>query len=376
MKLSFVLCLEHLESIKDEWVEVFNDSYTKSPLLSHEFLKLWYDCFLVSDQIRIYRATDHGQTIGFLPLVLRRKNCIRILASLTNDHCFHSDPLVRRGYEDVFPKLILKELLQDSDTWDVFQHNFSYSFSQFPGLFSDDLLDNSCVRWERRTQPTYTVFLNKSFDRYFHSDLTSKMRKNIKMYKNRIAKAGSGSFVHYQGADAVRLWPEFVRIENLGWKGDAGSSIRSIDSNFQRYYEGLINILADREALNMYFLQIDGKNIAGGFGYIEQDTFHYAKNGYDEQFKKFSPSNLLLLYIVEHLKSHFPDVKVFHMFPWDYGYKHRFANGETYCMETILYSQTIGGKALQHFSTLKKTAKKFLRKAKRGFDEQPQELKG
>ena len=351
-----------LESIKDEWINVYNDSPTKSPFLSFEFLKLWYHCFSVPDEIRIYRATDKGQTIGFLPLVMRRKNCIRRLTSLTNDHCFHSEPLVRRGYEDIFPELVIKEILQDSDSWDVFHHNFSYSFSQFPGLFTDDLLNNSCLHWERRTQPTYTVFLDNSFDRYFHCDLTPKMRKNIKMYENRLAKAGPSNFVHHQGTDALRLWPEFVNVENSGWKGDAGTSIKRLDSNFQRYYEGLINILAEKEALKMYFLQFDGKTIAGVFGYMEQNIFHYAKIGYNEQFKRFSPSNLLLIHIIEHLKSHSPDVNMFHMFPWDHGYKHRFANREAYCMETIIYSQTIGGKVLQHFSMLKKAVKRLLRK--------------
>jgi CelD/BcsL family acetyltransferase involved in cellulose biosynthesis len=270
--------------------------------------------------------------------------------------------LVRNGYEAAFPELILNELCQDSKAWDILCYKFSYSFSQYQGLFSEELLNRFDFPWERLYQPTYTVLLNKSFEEYFHRDLTSKHRKTIKLNKNRLAKAGSHTFVLYQGNDSVKFWSDFLRIEDSCWKGKAGSSIKRLETNFLRFYEGLVKIFANKKVLSLYFLSLNGRAIAGAFGYVEANTFHYVKSGYDDQFKRLSPSNLLFIYIIEHLITKCPEINRIHMFPWDYGYKHRFANDEAFCIETLLFSNTFRGKSTRLLFTIKKKFKTLLKR--------------
>ncbi|MFC1863535.1 GNAT family N-acetyltransferase, partial [Thermodesulfobacteriota bacterium] len=349
-------------SIRDEWNAIYTSNIGKSPFLKFDFIILWYRCFCEPDQIRIYRANDGMRTIGFLPLVLNHNGVFRVLTSMTNDHCFHSEPLVLKGYEDEFDKLIFKELIRDRKNWDIFRHSFSYTFSQLPGLFAEDLLSNENIAWERGTMPTYTVCLEKPYEEYFRVDLNYNTRKISKKFKKRLTKAGDYTFQHFQGTDAVRLWPDFIRIEDSGWKGTAGTSIKKCTSNYQQYYNSLVTLLADSKALNMYFLTLNNVPIAGGFGYVDGNIFHFAKTGYDENFKSLSPSNLLLLNILEHLTNNFPEIKRFHMFPWDYGYKHKYINEENYCITTILYGNTLRGTIANLISHLKKLVKSLLKK--------------
>ena len=77
--LNPVCHIDQLQSIKEEWIEVHNESQVKSPLLSFEFIYFWYTCFAAPDEVRIYRAFDGEKTIGFLPLILERKKGLRIL---------------------------------------------------------------------------------------------------------------------------------------------------------------------------------------------------------------------------------------------------------------------------------------------------------
>lgn len=351
-----------LGGLKDEWEDVFRNSSCHSTFLSFEYIEHWYNCFAKPEQIRIYKATDQGKAIGFLPLVVLPQYGIRILSSLTNSHCFLSDPLVREGYEAVFPELILKELLHDGNSWDMFCFSLSYSFSRFPGLFTDRILDQSGYGWRRTVQPNYQVRFNNTFDEYFRRDLSVNSRKSIMRFKNRLAKAGTAIFRHYQNEEALQWWPEFLRIEDSGWKGNAASSIARLNLDYARYYDGLVKLLSAQEALHLYFLELEGTNIAGVFGYVQDNVFHWAKTGYDEKYHHLSPSNLLLLGIIEDLIADYPDIELFNMFPWDYGYKHRFSNEDSLCYDTTIFNSTLRGQLVRLRSIIKAGSTRLMSK--------------
>jgi len=355
--------LREFLSIQDEWQELHRDSAWRTPFLSFAFVRLWYDCFADPDQVRICRVKEGKSTIGFLPMVLSRRNRLRTLESLTNDHCFHSEPLVRRGCEDRFPALLLQAIQEDRNGWDVFRHRFSYSFSRFPGLFGEDLLSRSGLSWRRRRQPTYSIRMKRPFDEYYHGDLTSGFRKLLRKYGNRLARRGEVICRHYQGEEAVNAWPDFLRIEDSGWKGSAGTSINRIAPNLQRYYQGLIELLADQESLHLHFLDLDGERVAGQLCYTEEDIFHAFKTGYDERFGEYSPGNLLLMHVINHVTTSRPQARRIHMFPWAYGHKQRYVNEKASCFETWLYSKTTRGRTAHLFSGAKRAVKRVVRRS-------------
>jgi CelD/BcsL family acetyltransferase involved in cellulose biosynthesis len=344
--------------VEREWNDVWLDSSGNSLILSFDSIRHWYGCFAKPDQVRVYRATDRGRTIGFLPLVMKPQYGVRVLSSLTNDHCFQSEPLVRSGYEGVFPELILKELLHNSEPWDMFRYEFSYSFSRFPGLFNDDQLNRNGHAWRRAIQPTYQVRLEKTFESYIQKDLSAKCRKNYLKKRNILARAGEVIIRHYRDEEALQRWPEFKRIEDSGWKGKGGSSIARLDDDYNRYYDGLLKLLSNREALHLYFLELDGKNVAGVFGYIDGNIFQCVKTGYDDEYNRLSPSFLLMFDVIEDLMANSPDTKIFHLFPWDYGYKHKYSNEDSDCFETVIYNRTLRGQLVRLYSALKKQLNK------------------
>ncbi len=359
---SCVCDFSQLHTIEDEWNDLHNKSAFKSPLLTFKFISLWYECFSSPNQVRIYRITFDGRTIGFLPLVLRKTNTVKVLSSLSNDHCFHSEPLVQQGVELLFSKLAMAEIIRDETAWDIFHHKFSYSFSYVPGLFPDNLLNKTGLPWYRYVHPTYTVLLDKPFKKYFRYELSSNAKKNFMRFRNRLSKSGFWKVLHYQGQDAIKQWLKFVEIEDSGWKGSAGSSIKRLDSAFKRYYDGFIRILAERKALHIYFLELNSEFIAGVFGYVDGDIFHWAKTGYNERFKEFSPSNVLIIHILEDLRNNFPEIRRFHMFPWDYGYKHRYTNEDSSCIDTLIFNKTLRAKMAYVLFLIKRTIKNYIKK--------------
>lgn len=347
-----------MESVRDEWTEIYQGNSVKPHYLSFEYVMLWYSCFALPDQIRIFRIVDNGMTIGFLPLVMRNEHCLNVLNGLTNFHCMHGGPLVRFGYESKFSARVYDELFSNGSKWDVLQYDYLYSFSKRDVMFLDHGLTLPSVNVWKQTYTNYVIKLGDSFETYLMG-LDQKTRRNYNLSKNRSVKAGISAFMHYEGSEAKGQWPELVRLEDMGWKGEKSSSLKRIGPNYQRYYDGLLELLSEFGTLRMFFLLLDDRPIAGGVGYVENDVFHWWKAGYDPAYQAMSPSNLLLFAIIDHMISEYPHVKKINLFTGDFGYKHRYCNEEAYCYGLTLYNKTLLGTVACYFNKTRKTAKNY-----------------
>ncbi|MDF1544722.1 MAG: GNAT family N-acetyltransferase, partial [bacterium] len=310
---------------------------------SFEYLCLWYHCFAEPDNIRIIKVVNKNTLIGLFPLVSTSEFGKKVLRNLTNNHSLHFPALSRPEDRPTLVSSTIEILQEDQSYWDILRFDWMHSYLGQNCLTQADELSQLSLRSDGNSQPNFTINLDGTFDEFF-SGLGSKLRKNLKMYRNKLAKEGESGFVHLVGREAIERFPEFVEIEGSGWKGKAGSSIAQTAENYHRYYRGLIQILADRNDLHLFFLELNKKSIAGVLGYTEGELFHYSKIGYCEDFGHLSPSNLLLLDIIREIKENLPQVKRFHLFPDGAGYKHRWVNEQSETFATTLFSNSIRGR--------------------------------
>ncbi len=337
-----ITSLRDLETVAAEWNDLLRDTEWRSVYATHEFVVHWYRCFAPSS-VRVLRVRDGKDTIGFMPLVRERRSAgLRVLRGLSNLHCMHTVPAVRRGAAARFPRALADTLRADR-SWDVLECEFAYSFTPWPRLIDVAAVESAGIRVREHIDDTYSVQLPPTFDEYCAQSLSANARKNYHRWRNKLARAGATRTRVLHGDDAVAEWPALVRIEDAGWKGEAGSSLKRLDDAYRRYYEGLLPMLAKRGELSLYFLDLNDAPIAGVFGYREGDVFHWFKTGYDEAYGEFSPSNLLLLAIIEDLIGR-PEIHRMHLFPIDFGYKHRYANEPATSRRLTAYHTTLGGR--------------------------------
>lgn len=213
-----------------------------------------------------------------------------------------------------------------------------------PHLIDAEVAKAQAMRTQLIPYDTYALTLPTTFEAYQSAHLSRNARKNHQRLRNRLDRAGPNRIRVFRGDDAIGQWPQLLQIEDTGWKGEAGSSLKQMDDTYRRYYQGLLDLLAARDELSLYFLELNDKFIAGVLGYVEGDVFHWYKTGYDEAFAEFAPSNLLLLGIIEDLIRHHSGVRRFHMFPVDTGYKHRYTQEPHSSIRTILYGRTVRGR--------------------------------
>lgn len=346
---------QDLGTVRDQWTELFQTVDSPSPFSSYEYAKLWYKHFAEPSDVFVLSAYNGTDLVGVVPLVKRRRGPLRILKSLTNEHSLHSEPLVVQRYSEALMAAIAGWLFARGGAWDYFQYDFTYSVSILPGLISTEYLPANNRNWEHICIPTYVVHLDSSLDGYISKDLNRSTRKHYHSALRKLNSEHSWEFLSNRGQDALSKWDTFLRLEDAGWKGEGNTSIAKLPRNYQEFYRELLVYLAGKEALQLNFLVIEGEYAAGMLGFVDREILEIAKSGYDPHFIRYSPSNLLRLQSIGDIYQNAPEIKMLHMCPWDYNYKHRFNNGKEVCLSLRVYNTTIRGQAFSLLRRIKRT---------------------
>lgn len=349
--------IDLLDRIRAEWDTLHATLPPPAPLRSFDYVRLWYESFAAPDEVRVFRIVAAGRVLGFMPMVIRREHGARLLSGITNDHCLHSEPLTAPGCESAFAEHLVNALVDHASEWDVLDHRFTYSFDRDHPLFDEALMHTKGVPCAQREEPTYVTDLRVTFDHFFTKVLSRETRKKFRRSGEKLKSMGEASYLHLRDVDAVAAWDVLIRIEDSGWKGKNGTSIARSGERFTRFYESFIRLLSEHRALHLFQLCVDGRPIAASFGYVSGTVLHYLKAAYDEDFRDAAPSNNLLLEVLTDLMENHPEIVLFHQFPWDLGYKHRFASTEARTYETIAFSPTIRGRAIRGLFGIKERLK-------------------
>ncbi len=83
-----------------------------------------------------------------------------------------------------------------------------------------------------------------------------------------------------------------MEIEDRSWKGSAGTSVLQTPGLFE-FYLRQARTLAAWRMLRLAFLTCGGRAIAFEFGWTAKGVYHSFKIGYDPEYRRFSPGQLL-----------------------------------------------------------------------------------
>jgi hypothetical protein len=137
----------------------------------------------------------------------------------------------------------------------------------------------------------------------YRNRLPKNHRQGMQRALRRLAAAGS---VHFEmqsrlAVDEVKPWlQEVFSLEDLGWKGEAGSSVLRTPDMFS-FFVRQAEQLAAWGFLETATLRLDGRLLAFVYGYRAKDVYFAHKISYDPEFSAYSPGQLLFYHILERL---------------------------------------------------------------------------
>jgi hypothetical protein len=119
-----------------------------------------------------------------------------------------------------------------------------------------------------------------------------KFRSHLRRAKRQLEEQGTLELKHYSAADPEAL-EKFYALEASGWKGAEGTAIKC-DPATRQFYDAVAQAAARDGYLSLDFLELNGKPIAGHFGFNLRGRYFLAKAGYDEAFRRHGPGQLLV----------------------------------------------------------------------------------
>ena len=156
-----------------------------------------------------------------------------------------------------------------------------------------------------RRQPQFStgiIDIQGDWESYFGSR-SPGFRKKMRSGLRKLKQLGEVGFERYAAESGWQDWPELIdaalRIEHLGWKGEQGTSMNSHPTIRRAFLDVLLQ-LAGGGMLELQFLTVAGQRIAFEIGFRSHRTYFSYKIGFDPEFARCGPGQILTLLQLQH----------------------------------------------------------------------------
>ena len=149
--------------------------------------------------------------------------------------------------------------------------------------------------FEARSSGFPTLDIADGFDVVL-AGLSSGRRSTLRRKRRRLAGTGHLDFSsNFPGEQQVDEYlARFAAVEDAGWKGREGSSLRRRPGLMEFFSDALQRFARERR-VRFDQLTLDGRVVAAQFGLVSGNRYMLLKPTYDEGWSEYSPGYLLTL---------------------------------------------------------------------------------
>jgi CelD/BcsL family acetyltransferase involved in cellulose biosynthesis len=270
---------DSVDAIAEEWEELA-DRARAAPYLRPGWMGAWWRCFGQGRLIVIaLRGPDGLEAV--LPLEARGRD----LCSLSNEETPRFGPVVaERGIEHKLGRALFARAGRSVKLgWLSAEDAASLSVAAVHGDYSTSTALAAAMPF---------VALTGDWESFL-AEMKADRRRQLRRRRRRLEEAGEVTLDVHDGTEQLdRSLAEFIEIEGSGWKGEAGTAIRS-QQPLTSFYDEVTRWAAERGELRLAFLRVDGHPIAAHLYIQSFGVLYRFKSGYDENWSKQAPGMLL-----------------------------------------------------------------------------------
>ena len=285
------------DKIKEHWSGLFqglkNPGYTQSPIWHYAYIK--HLC-ANPDSCFYFCIFDNDKLIAIFPFeqTCHRYFFLRLNSLSFSEHShFGLKSVLVADEEDtqyLFNFLYKSLKNQKSIKWNLIyleqalDGTSTASCMVFDKKLSLQSVSNNCDVLPIQNQEEIATRLTKNF------------KNNLKKARKKLLKLDDVEYrtctgKHNMGA----CFEQFLTVEASGWKGSAGkSSAIKLNTNLCEFYKQVMTDFSELGQMEINILTVDETAIAVQYAIILANTVFLLKIGYDEQYSKVSPGNMLI----------------------------------------------------------------------------------
>ncbi|HEV7676588.1 MAG TPA: GNAT family N-acetyltransferase [Candidatus Angelobacter sp.] len=291
---------ELVEQVTNDWQRLCDASGDEEVFYRPEWAQAYLQAFEPKADVIIISAWAGDKLRGILPLVRRRTVMSGLpIVQLTlpaNVHSLRASLTVCRGEQGEAALKALWQAVKDLPHWDALDVANVVEGSGLDRLTVLAQADGYRTARKRTSQTLYLPINPSTTDKPGQPPwlvgTRPKFRSQLRRAKRQLEEQGTLEVKHYSAADPEAL-EKFYTLEASGWKGAERTAIKC-DPRTRQFYDAIAQAVARDGYLSLDFLELNGKPIAGHFGFNLRGRYFLAKAGYDEAFRRYGPGQLLV----------------------------------------------------------------------------------
>lgn len=304
LHIRLVDSIEEFKGLAGEWERLLTTIPGHSLFLTWEWLYYWAKHFVSDDQLRILLTFDeHERLVGIAPFYLRRTRGLglipvrewRLLGSETvcsayldiiaseRDKPAVCQSLYRYLFNDArreWDLLTLSEMPAESSTLDVWDGLF-----QEAGKVGEVIATTCCP----------VIRLPGTVDTY-RAGLGRNRRYTLQRKTKCLHGTGRMEYSRATGpAEVEAAFESMVALHQQRWSSRPGGGVFS-NERAKRFHREIVGILSERGRVSLDLLELDGRPIAGIYGFVYEGVYYFYLPGFDPAVLPKASPGLLLLY--------------------------------------------------------------------------------
>ncbi|MBI4299387.1 MAG: GNAT family N-acetyltransferase [Chloroflexi bacterium] len=270
--------LESFDELSDEWERILPSCITNTIFLTPLWQRTWWMQFGSDAELCLLSFRQNKGLQGVAPLMLKEG----VLSFLGDTDLFdYHDFVVPQGSEDDFYAALLDTL--DSKVWQTIDLRSLPEKSPTLHHLSSVARERGYVVAVDVEDVTLGIKLPGSWEEYL-AGLTKKDRHELRRKLRRLDQWGKSRQYSCEPNDVNASMEEFFRL----MRASGSDKAEFLIPERERFFRAAAKELASREQLKLYFLELDGVNVASAICFDYGKASLLYNSGYDPAYSSLS----------------------------------------------------------------------------------------
>lgn len=278
--------IEALESVRDEWLQLWRACPTTTPFQSPAWLISWWQR-LAGNGLWTLAFRQSGRIIGLAPLFVYQADsrAPRQLVFIGTGISDYLDILAAPGFEAAVTAKLFEHLNAHSDRWEE---------ATFEELSPDSILLSALQHQTFDSElVAQSVCPALQLSNNLETTVPAHMLEKLHYYQRRAAKAGTvrievASLDHFDS-----IFDSFIQLHSKRWK-ERGEDGVLAEAKIQNFHREAARELLKIDALRLFALSLNEEIIATLYCLRSARYYFYYLGGFDHRWSQLSPGNLLI----------------------------------------------------------------------------------
>ncbi len=337
-------------SLAEDWEALQHDAGLTSVFLTFDWQFLWWRSYGRNQRLRLIVVSEGQKLVGILPLYIQTVSTMHVPVHVLRPIGVGGDTapddlgaVLAAGCEKQVAPLLAAAVMQ-LQGWDVLELTDMSPDCPFTAAIRSELVHQGLPLHEGRSQRIAYLDLPSTWDGWLNG-LSRDRRWRIRNLRKKFCAAHSARFLVWTDDDTLdSAIDRLVFLHNKRWNALGVDHGFSTDGYIE-FHRAVMHACLRRDRLRLFALEADGQIVAMYYFYLFRNRVYLMQSGFDPDFAKVKPGQVLLHHVIEHSigEGH----RVLDFLRGDHRYKDELATGERETVYVAGFRKTPG--ALAHY---------------------------